>query len=142
MSMKKRRNRAETPRSDSSIHSINPHSTEVLSHRQARLEHILLREIQSLLRDEAKDEVLQSVQPISMTLSPDGGHARVGYAVLASLSQERQSKSMAQEALARAAGFLRARLASSLNLKRLPKLSFTFIGVVEPRLERGDEWFE
>ena len=45
-------------------------------------------------------------------------------------------------ALERAGGYVRSRLAASLNLKRTPKLSFNLVGMVEPgpseRFEGGD----
>ncbi len=69
---------------------------------------------------------------VSVHLSVDGGHARIGYVVEAALSAERQVEAASRAALGRATGFLRSRLASLLDLKRLPKLSFTFVGVQEP----------
>jgi ribosome-binding factor A len=113
------------------------------SHRQARLERILLTELQSLLRDEASDPALDGIQLLHLTLAPDGGHARLGYAVETSLETERDAKHRTHPALLRATGFLRARLASQLNLKRVPKLSFTFVGVGEvggPDDRGGDPW--
>jgi ribosome-binding factor A len=49
-----------------------------------------------------------------------------------------------REALARATGFLRARLAALLELRRLPKLSFVFVGVQEPggAAPGGAAWHE
>lgn len=98
--------------------------------------------MQSLLRDEVSDPALEGIQVVSLKLSPDGGHARVGYVVEAPLGKEHQAKQRTQMALERAAGFLRARLASQLDLKRLPRLTFTFIGVVVAGSsdEGGGEW--
>jgi len=115
----------------------------VSGHRQARLERVLLTELQSLLRDEASDPALEGIQLLHLTLAADGGHARLGYAVMGSLENERDAKHRTHPALQRATGFLRARLASQLNLKRVPKLSFTFVGVGEPAAPGdagGDEW--
>lgn len=105
---------------------------EATGHRQARLERILHDELQTLIRDEAVDPALDGVGIVSVHLSVDGGHARIGYVVGAALSAERQVEAGTRAALTRATGFLRARLASLLDLKRLPKLSFTFVGVEEP----------
>lgn len=81
---------------------------------------------------------------VSVHLSVDGGHARIGYVVEAALSAERQVEAGTRAALTRSTGFLRARLASLLDLKRLPKLSFGFVGVVEPGTGStgGPAWHE
>lgn len=99
--------------------------------RQVRLEQVLLETLQSLLRDEVQDGRAQRVRLLGLTLSPDGGHARIAYAVVGALEQERELAHHSREGLARASGFLRARLASLLALKKLPKLGFTFVGVTE-----------
>jgi ribosome-binding factor A len=103
-----------------------------MGHRQERLERILLEEVQTLIRDEAADPALDGVRLLTVHLSVDGGHARISYVVEAPLAAQGQVERAAGDALARATGFLRARLAALLDLKRLPKLSFTFVGVQEP----------
>lgn len=125
MSNKPSRTPARRPRREQSTHSPG-------GHRQERLEHILLDEVQWLIREEARDAALAGVRIVSVSLSPDGGHARIGYAVEAQLSHEKEAGPRSKDALERAAGFLRARLASGLDLKRTPKLSFVFMGAVEP----------
>ena len=129
--MSKKPRRTHTPEASSYPSTLNPGDPppEGFGHRQARLEHILLDEIQRLIRDEATDPSLDGVLLLSLHLSPDGGHARIAYAVLAPLGAEAQRGRRSKEGLARATGFLRARLAELLNLKKLPKLSFTFVGV-------------
>lgn len=126
---KSRRLDARSARSGCFVPSFDP--TPTGWHRQARLQHILITEIQSLLRDEAADPALAAVQLLSAELSPDGGHVRLAYVVEAPLAQERDVRRTTRAALERATGFLRARLAAQLDLKHLPKLSFTFVGVVE-----------
>jgi ribosome-binding factor A len=81
------------------------------------------------------DPDLQAIVVVAVELSPDCGNARIAYAVQAAFAVEEQVKVASREALARGNGFLRARLASLLNLKRLPKLSFTFLGV-----RGGESW--
>jgi ribosome-binding factor A len=96
------------------------------------------------VRDEATDPALDGVRLVSVQLSVDGGHARVGYAIEAKLADEQRVGRAAREAFIRAAGFLRARLAALLDLKRLPKLSFTFVGIQERGAscsqEGGEPW--
>ena len=105
-------------------------------HRHNRLEKILHEELQTLLRDEAADPDLQAIVVVAVELSPDGGNARIAYAVQAAFALEERVKAASREALARGNGFLRARLAALLNLKKLPRLSFTFLGV----REGGEAW--
>jgi ribosome-binding factor A len=100
-------------------------------HRHNRLEKILHEELQTLLRDEAADPDLQSIVVVAVELSPDGGTARIAYAVKGAFAVEAVARHASREALARGTGFLRARLASLLDLKRLPKLGFTFLGIQE-----------
>src|SRR5580704_992800 len=128
MSNKTRRSRARDSRALPFTLSSGGLPTDV-GHRQVRLEQILLHELHSLLRDEATDPELLDVQVASVHLSIDGGHARVAYAVLGALTDERVVAPRTQAALVRATGFLRARLAALLDLKRLPRLTFTFIGI-------------
>lgn len=73
--------------------SNNPSRTPArCSHRQERLEHILSDEVQWLIREEARDAALAGVRVVSVSLSPDGGHARIGYAVEARLNQESEAE--------------------------------------------------
>ena len=98
-------------------------------HRHVRLEQLLHQEVQSLLRDEAADPALEGITVLAVHLSPDAEHARIAYAVAASLDQETIVRERAGEALDRAARFLRARLAHQLGLRKVPALGFTFVGV-------------
>lgn len=116
---------------------------ESSGHRQQRLEKILLEEARALLRDEARDPALEGVELLSIELSPDGRNARFAYVATAPIDEERRVGRATGEALARSTGFLRARLAALLDLKRLPKLVFTFVGVRAPEPgagEGGESW--
>jgi len=101
-------------------------------HRPHRLEYILLEQLRSLIY-EAADPALEGVRLVSLRLSIDGGHARVAYAVEATAPCDLvRTEGGSGEALGRATGFLRGRLADLLGLRRLPTLTFTFVGVQEP----------
>lgn len=119
MSKGNRRTHARSARQHPSIQSPG-------GHRQERLEHILYAELEALLR-EAHDPELAQVKLLSVQLSPDGGHARVAYAAVA--GAEREARQACTAALERATGYFRARLASQLELKKVPRLTFTFVGV-------------
>lgn len=82
---------------------------------------------------------MESVRAVSLTLSADGGHARVAYVVEGTAEPEHRVRERTGPALCRASPFLRAQLASSLGLKRTPKLTFTFLGVAAPGSEEGGE---
>jgi ribosome-binding factor A len=83
-----------------------------------RLEAVLFQEVQSLFRNEVADPSLQQIEILSLSLTADGSSARIAYA----------ARAECREALSRAEGFIRARLASLLDLKRTPRLRFTFVG--------------
>jgi len=133
MPRKPRRTDSQFAKSDTSTFSGGGLPEEGAGHRQARLEHILLDELQSLI-DEARDPSLEGIKILSVHLSPDGGHARVAYAVIALLSREQEAGRASKDGLVRATGFLRARMAQQLDLKKLPKLTFTFVGITERSL--------
>ena len=130
MSSKNRSARSRFARTDSSTFSPDGGLPEAAGHRTARLEHILIDELQSLITDEATDPALDGIKVLAVHLAPDGGHARVAYAVVAALNREQEVARSTKAGLQRAAPFLRARMADHLQLKKLPKLSFTFVGVV------------
>lgn len=120
MSRSRDRRAHRTPRSTRRLEPSD--LSQGASHRGARLQHILGGELQSLLRDEAADPILWSIRILDVTVSPDGGHARLAYAVSGAAPQA------VARALERAGPFLRARLCEQLSLRRTPKLTFTFVG--------------
>jgi ribosome-binding factor A len=95
--------------------------------------------LQSLISDELRDPALSGIKVLSVHLSVDGGHARVAYAVIAQLNQEREVGRATQTRLSRAGPFLRVRLSQQLDLKKVPQLSFTFVGVEQPDPGTGGE---
>ena len=129
MTSKSRRTRSRSANREPSTLFQGEPPLEAAGHRQARLEHILIAELQSLITDVATDPSLQGVKVLAVHLSPDGGHARVAYAVVALLDREQEVSRASRAGLARATPFLRARMAQHLQLKKLPKLTFTFVGV-------------
>ena len=88
-------------------------------HRAERLEQILLEEVGSLLRDEARDPRLGDVSTTRVELSVDYKSARVFYVLPEGVHQ-----GAVERALVRATPFLRARLAEALALKQVPALRF------------------
>jgi ribosome-binding factor A len=98
--------------------------------RKERLEHVVLEELRCILRDDARHPGLAGIALLHLGLSPDGGHARVAYSAHAEPGEQEADVARRTRAVLEAAtGFLRARLAGSLDLKRLPQLGFTFVGV-------------
>lgn len=138
MSSRSHRHGARSPRARS-LSFEESFAAEATGHRPHRLEAILLEELRSLVRHEAADPALAGVVLVSLRLSVDGGHARVAYAVVAPLGEAARVERVSREALARATGFLRARLASVLVLKKLPTLGFAFVGVADPGVAAGPE---
>src|SRR4051812_25058607 len=99
---------------------------ESAGHRHARLQELIREEIVALLRDEVRDPLLEPVRVTSVVLSVDYRHARVHFARLRPSQEPAAVLHDVQLALLRATPFLRARLAESLDLKRVPDLRFVF----------------
>lgn len=98
-------------------------------YRHARLEALLLDELCSLLQDEVRDPLLQTVRPTALHLSVDYRNARIDYVVVNDADVPDASPDDLEEALARASPFLRYRLAQGVELKRTPELRFVCQGV-------------
>jgi ribosome-binding factor A len=139
MSSKSRRTHSQLAKSQTSTLSPGGPPASPVGHRQARLEHIISNELQSLISDEVHDPALASLKVLSVHLSVDGGHARVAYAVIAQLHQEQEVGRTSRARLAKAGPFLRVRLSQQLDLKKVPQLSFTFVGVAQPDPMTGGE---
>ena len=77
MTRKSRRTRSPKATREQSDFSIDPNAFD----RSTRLEQILIEELQSLISDEATDPALEGIKLLAVHLAPDGGHARVAYAV-------------------------------------------------------------
>lgn len=127
-SSRHRRSRAPSRRSGSSLfHSEAP------SARHLRVQSTLSEEVSLLFRGELSDPRLEGVALTSFELSPEGRIARIGY----TLSRDAAEPAAVKEALLRAEGYLRSRLAQHLNLKRTPHLRFVLMGTA-PRMEPED----
>src|SRR5258706_6887428 len=103
---------------------VNSIVDEGAGHRHARLQELVQRELESLLRDEMEDPRLAEVRVASVVLSVDYRHARVHFTVVRSPDGSPVEPSAVSRALERATPFLRARLAEAVDLKRVPELRF------------------
>jgi len=99
------------------------------SPRLGRIADQIQRDIAELLRTEVKDPRVGLVTLTDVEVSPDQRHAKVFFTVLG----DRRQVELAIEGLGRAAGFLRARLASIINLRMVPELHFVY----DESVERG-----
>lgn len=95
-------------------------AAEEAGYRRIRLEHILLEELNSLLRDETEDPVLEGVSISSVELSADYKIARAFFV----LDAESAPVAQVQDALERSTSFLRSQLADALDTKFVPSLRF------------------
>ena len=95
---------------------------EGAGHRHGRLEQLVLEELRALMRDDVHDPRLSPVRINAARLSVDYRHARIHFAV-ASPMGPRELRAV-ERSLARAAPFLRARLADAVEMKRIPELRF------------------
>jgi ribosome-binding factor A len=97
----------------------SPDENNTEGHRRIRLEHIILEELNFLIRDEAEDPALEGVHVVSVELSPDYRLAKAMYQI-----EEGYSLDESQRALDRSASFLKGQLADSLDTKFVPSLRF------------------
>ncbi len=120
----------------------SPQGRAAQSFRRERLETVVLEELRFIFRDDVTHPALAGLRLLSLELSPDGSRARVAYAAPDSGGGETVTARATTDALENASGFVRARLAQALSLKRLPRLGFAFVGLVPhddcPVLEGGE----
>lgn len=90
--------------------------------RAQRIGDQIRKELGSLLLREVKDERLKFLALTDVTVSRDLSHAKVFYTVI----DDKQDKASIEEALKKAAGFMRARIADELHLRITPKLRFVY----------------
>jgi ribosome-binding factor A len=118
----------------------SPQGRAAQSFRRERLETVVLEELRFIFRDDVTHPGLAGLRLLSLELSPDGSHARIAYAA-PDAGGEATTGQATGEALEAASGFVRARLAQALSLKRVPRLGFTFVGLVSdgvPAFEGGE----
>jgi len=97
--------------------------------RASRLGDQIQRELADLIRNEVRDPGLGQVTITAVDVSRDLSHAKVYVTSL----QDEEALSTSMRALARAAGFLRSKLAHLLNARTVPELHF----VHDESVERG-----
>jgi ribosome-binding factor A len=97
--------------------------------RLARIADQIQRELSELIRLELRDPRVKLVTVTGVELSRDQSHAKVFFTVL---GPEEAAKACG-EALAHAAGFLRAGLAHRLTTRSVPELHFAY----DDSIERG-----
>lgn len=94
--------------------------------REERVGAEIRRELALLLRDEVRDPRLSRVTIQEVRVVRDLSHAKVYFTVL-DPAQAKQTEA----ALNKAAGFLRRRLADSMNLRTVPRLAFVYDKSIE-----------
>lgn len=87
-----------------------------------------VEEVASAALREAGDELLHAAVVLSFVLAGDGV-ARIAYAV------EGVPPNEVRDALKNAESYLRHALAEQLDLKRVPRLAFRFVGVARKEVE-------
>ena len=97
--------------------------------RVDRIAELIKQELASVLSQEARDPRIGFITITEVKMSDDLKYARVFYSMLGNES----SKEETARGLAKAAGFLQHDIASKLNLRFTPHLSF----VLDPSLDEG-----
>ena len=96
--------------------------------RSQRLGEQIRRELSTLVQNEVKDPRVAMVSFTAIKLSRDLSHATIYCSVM---NKEERSETI--EALNRASGFLRKKLAAEINARIVPALKFIY----DESLERG-----
>ena len=104
------------------------------NYRQARLNGLLREELTLILNGDLEDPRLALVSVSDVEISADLRHVRVYVSVL---DDDPDSERAALKALDHANGFLRRKLAQTVNLRYTPELSFK-LDRTEARAERVD----
>ena len=92
--------------------------------RTQRVADYLQRELAALIQHEVRDPRVGMVSITGVDVSRDLGYAKVYYTVMSSDSGDDASES--NEALNKAAGFLRSQLSRDSNMRTVPQLRFIF----------------
>jgi ribosome-binding factor A len=92
--------------------------------RTQRVADYLQRELGTLIQHQVRDPRVGMVSITGVDVSRDLGHAKVYYTVMSSDSGDDASES--NEALNKAAGFLRSQLSRDSNMRTVPQLRFIF----------------
>jgi len=99
--------------------------------RSHRVADFIQREIVDLIRNEVNDPRMSEMLTVSsVEVSRDLGTAKIHYTILNAEDGEREDT---EEALKKANGFLRRKLASRLNTRSVPQLRFYY----DDSIERG-----
>jgi ribosome-binding factor A len=99
-----------------------------MTRRTERLDSVIQQEISQLLREQVNDPRLSSLISITkVSTSPDLRHTKV---FISSIGDNVDKKEILQGFTA-ASGFLRRQLATRLQLKHMPELSFQFDDSIE-----------
>ena len=97
--------------------------------RPQKVADLIQRELSDLLRREVRDPRVGMVTLTSVDVSPDLSHAKVFFTIL-----EKEKQNETNQALQRAAGFLRSQLAHRMKMYTTPELRFVY----DESIERGD----
>ena len=92
--------------------------------RTQRVADFLKQELASLIQLEVRDPRVGMVSITDVEVSRDMSHAKVFFTELGKDSEQEAAESV--EALNKAAGFLRSKIANSNNARNTPKLRFYF----------------
>lgn len=99
-----------------------------MSLRTERISQQLREEIAKVLREEVTDPRVQFVTLLQVDASPDLSNAIVSWSTFDPRNENKQETKIEEieEGLNSAAGFIRHRLAGTLNLRRMPELRFRY----------------
>lgn len=98
-----------------------------MSLRTERIASQLMEEISRVLRDEVTDHRIKMVTVLRVDVAPDLSHAIVGWSLFEKEGEpDFDEIDQIERGLESAAGYVRRKLAASLNLRKTPALRFHY----------------
>ena len=99
--------------------------------RQKRLEHLLMKEIEEIIRKHVSDPDIGFFTMTYADVSGDMKHAKIGISVLGSFDEQRRTF----DSLVKATGYIQHKLAGQMVIKYTPKIEFVYDERKEFRIE-------
>ena len=91
------------------------------SHRLAKINSDVVREISEIIFSDARDELLKTITITAARVSKDLSYAKIYFTSLSDLDEKQITKEVNE-----AAPFIRGKLAQKLNLRKTPELNFIY----------------
>jgi len=104
---------------------------KIKERRQERLEHLLLKEVEEIIRKHVSDPEIGFFTLTYVDISSDLKHAKIGVSVMGSPEEQKRTF----DGLVQATGYIQHKLGGRLVIKYTPKIEFVYDERKEFRVE-------